>query len=238
MVYMLAKQKKVLITGATSGFGTYLAKAFAHAGYAIVLHGRDEGKLRVVESEILSKERVRCTTVLADLLNADGLNAIISAMSTLDIDVLVNNAAINPETHRRGTPSNIGDINAVLSTNTAAAIALCFGAFEHFVPKGEGYIININSSSALIGSYHEPVYAASKFGLRGFSESVKALWLKQGIKITDVYPDALATGFASNRPNFDVLTDPRELADLIVGICATKSFFVRELGVQRTRGIN
>lgn len=230
-----AVKKTALITGASAGFGTYLAFAFAHAGFNVVIHGRDEKKLLAVADQISKKENVRCATIAADLLTAKGLDAVLAALHAQNVDVLVNNAGINPETHRRGTPSDIKDISDVLFTNTAAPIALCFGAFADFASRGGGAIINIISSAALIGSHHEPVYAASKSGLRGFSESVKAAWLKQGVRMTDIYPDALATGFASKRPNFSDLTDPRELADLVVGLCDTNSFFVRELAVQRTK---
>lgn len=229
-----ATKKTVLITGSSSGFGAHLARAFARAGHAVVLHGRDEEKLRAVEDKISTKEDARCATIVADLRNVEGLAAVLSALRTQNVDVLINNAGINPETHRRGTPSDMNDIDAIVSTNTSSAIALCFGAFAHFTSRGGGDIININSSSGLVGSSYEPVYAASKFGLRGFSESVKEAWLKQGVRMIDVYPGAIATGTSLWRPNFHDLIDPQELAEFLVGLCATKSFFVKELNVRRT----
>lgn len=233
-----ATKKTVLITGASSGFGTHLACAFAHAGYAIVLHGRDEKKLRAVENEILKKENIHCTMIAADLRNSNGLDAIKTALHTQNVDILINNAAVNPELGRDGTMSDMNDIDAIVSANTSSAIALCYAAFAHFTARGGGILININSVAGLRGSSHEAVYAASKFGLRGFSESVKEAWLKQGVRMIDVYSGAIATGMSSQRPDADDLIDPQELAEFLVGLCATKSFFARELNVQRTRKMN
>lgn len=226
--------KTVLITGASSGFGTHLARAFAHAGYAVVLHGRDEKKLHTIQEAISGEESVRCTTIAADLQTADGLDAVRSVLGTRGVNVLINNAAINPELGGGSTTGDLKEIDAIVSTNTSSAIALCYGAFEHLTANGGGIIININSVAGLRGSSHEPVYAASKFGLRGFSESVKDAWLKQGVRMIDVYSGAMAAGMSSKRPDVNALMDPQELATFLVGLCKTDSFFVRELNVYKT----
>jgi short-subunit dehydrogenase len=130
--------------------------------------------------------------------------------------------------------SDMNDIEAVISTNASSAIALCYSAFAHFTTNGSGTIMNINSVAGLRGSSHEPLYAASKFGLRGFSESVKDAWLKQGVRMIDVYSGAMATGMSSKRSDVSNLMDPKELASFLVGLCETDSFFVRELNVYKT----
>ncbi len=224
-------QKTVMITGATSGFGVYLARAFAHARYAVVLHGRDEKKLHAVEDEISKTENVQCSTVVADIRNKDGLDALKTALRTHKVDIFINNAGINPEFHRDIT---ISDVNDVVLTNMSSAITLCYGVFEYFTAREGGIIININSVAGLKGSSREALYAASKFGLRGFSESVKDAWLKQGVRMIDVYSGAIATGMSSQRSDVSNLMDPQELATFLVGLCTTDSFFVREVNVQKT----
>src|SRR3989338_4795596 len=114
-------------------------------------------------------------------------------------------------------------------------VALWLNAFEYFRTKGGGTIININSMAGLVGSNHEPLYAASKFGLRGFSESVKGEWIKHGVRMIDVHSGAIGTGMSAKRADLKSLIDPKELAEFIVGLCQTDSFFVREFNVQRTR---
>ncbi len=115
-------KKTVLVTGSTSGFGTYLAKAFAHNGYPVVLHGRDEKKLQAVKDVIYKKENIQCATVVADLKNTKGTDAVLSALLKENVDILINNAAIHD-----------GEVEDVFSTNTVSAITLCKGAFASFI---------------------------------------------------------------------------------------------------------
>ncbi len=227
--------KTVLITGSSSGFGVNIAQAFAQAGYAIILHGRNSKKLKTLKNKILKEERVTCSLIVADLGNSNGLTAIKKTLRNQKIDILINNAAVNPELGHTDIANDKSNIDTIFSVNTATAIALCYTAFAHFKTHGSGIIININSVAGLKGSAHEAVYAASKFGLRGFSESVKEEWLKKGVKMIDVYSGAIATGMSAQRTDVKDLIDPEELAKFLIGLCKTDSFFARELNVQRTK---
>ena len=224
----------MLITGASRGFGAFLSMAFGTAGFHVVGVGRDKKELLLLKRSI-EKDHGLCSTIVADLMTELGQAAVARGIREHDIDVLINNAGVNPEPISKKIAGNIADINLILQTNTTAAIALCVAAHEHFVAQGRGTIININSAAGLKGNFGEAVYCASKFGLRGFSESVKDAWLKQGIWITDVYSGAMATGMASHRSDVKDLIDPQELADFLIGLCSNRSFFVRDISVQKTR---
>lgn len=222
------------MTGASRGFGSHIAGAFARAGYAIVLHGRDENRLRAGQEQILRTANSACAVVLADLESTEGLNVVKMALQRNNVDLLVNNAAVDPELTTSKPVREIREVTQVFSVNASSTIALCYAAFDHFKARGGGMIVNINSVAGLRGSSHEPVYAASKFGLRGFSESVKEEWLKEGVRVMDVYSGAMATGMSSQRPDACNLIDAKELAELLVGLCSTRSFFLRELSVRRS----
>jgi len=226
--------KTVLITGAESGFGAHLTRSFANAGFAVVANCRSKKELNVLKDSISKTKASNFSTVLADIRKPEGLRAIQRALRTREVDILINNAAINPELVFGRTATDIDDINNIFLTNTSAAIALCISAHELFSSREGGVIINMNSVAGLRGSGHEPMYAASKFGLRGFSESVKDVWWKQGVQMIDVYSGAIATGMSSKRPDVDDLIDPLELAEFLVGLCKTNSFFAREINVQKT----
>jgi len=229
-------KKTVLITGAASGFGSYLARAFAGEGFDIVINGRNEdNRLITLNNELSLIKGVKCSTIAADIRDNNGLKMLKDILQECKVDILINNSGINPELSSGGITTKIEDINNILLTNTSAIIALCNSAFEHFITRGGGIIININSVAGLNGSSHEAVYAASKFGLRGFSESVKDVWLKKGVRIIDIYPGAIATGMSSNRLDMNSLINPQELANFLVQICMTNSFFVREASIQRTK---
>jgi short-subunit dehydrogenase len=230
---MANKGKTVLITGASTGFGSYLGHAFARGGYRVILHGREETRLKAVHDEIVKNPAVECSIVLADLRDAAGIATIGAALVEHGVDTLINNAAVNPELG--GTlATDIKVIDDIMSTNASAAIALCYAALKHFKTIGGGTIININSVAGLRGSAKEVLYASSKFALRGFSESVKEDWLKQGVKMIDAYPGALGTGMSGGRTDVKDLIDPNEFAEFLVGLCSTKSFYVKELNIRRT----
>ncbi|MDO8482049.1 MAG: SDR family oxidoreductase [bacterium] len=224
----------VMITGASSGFGTHLVKAFSHAGYNLVANARDEAKLAVLKSSVAKAKDLGFVGVIADIRNEKGLEELVSALAKQNVDVLINNAGVNPELQSRGRTNNTDEIQNIILTNMSSAIAMCTSAYEYFSARGGGIIININSVAGLKGNYNEAVYSASKFGLRGFSESVKDEWLKKGVRMIDVYSGAIATGMSSHRADVAGLINPSELAEFLVGLCETKSFFVRELNVQKT----
>ncbi len=218
----------VLITGASSGFGTHLAKAFAAAKYDVVATGRDKTKLLALQKSIGKN----CTVLVADIQTEKGLTAVAEAISERAVSTLVNNAGTISFLGQKPLSEYIADINSTLMTNTAAPIALCLAAHKHFVAHGGGRIVNINSAAGRMGNFSEAIYCASKWGLRGFSESVKDTWLKEGVYVTDVFPGKMAAGMAAHVKGVPLI-DPDELAELIVKTCASESFYVRDMGIQR-----
>ena len=226
--------RSVVITGASSGFGARLAHAFAEAGFGLLLCGRDQQRLDGIRHALGKRAVGRCEVLAADLRTAAASDALRGSLCRHGTDIVVNNAAVNPELVRGESLASLPDVLDVIGTNTSAAIAVCLIAFEHFCARGGGTIVNVNSIAGLRGSGHEPVYAASKFGLRGFAESVKDAWLTQGVRVIDIYPGAIATGMSAGRSDVRDLIDPEELAAFVVRLCETHSFYPREINIQKT----
>lgn len=222
------------ITGGSSGVGAHIADAFAVAGFDLLLCGRDAARLNGVGDALRTKHSTRCAVLVGDLATEAGVEGFLASLRQHRADTVVNNAAINPELLQRRGLIGLSEISAVIHANTSAAIAVAMAAFDHLAARGGGMIVNINSVAGLRGSGHEPVYAASKFGLRGFSDSVKEAWFAQGIRMTDVYVGAIGTGMSARRPDVAELIDPDELAGLIVRLCETHSFHTREINLQKT----
>jgi len=226
--------RAVAITGASSGFGSRMAHVFAEAGFDLVLCGRDQARLDGIRDAVTARGDRRCALLAVDLREPRGLDAFREALRAQHVDTVVNNAAINPELMRRESLSSLSQVADVIATNTSAAIAVALAAFEHFSGRGGGMIVNVNSVAGLRGSGHEPIYAASKFGLRGFSESVKDAWFGRGVRMTDVYVGAIATGMSAGRADVAELIDPDELAAFVVRLCDTHSFHTRDINLQKT----
>jgi NADP-dependent 3-hydroxy acid dehydrogenase YdfG len=106
-------------------------------------------------------------------------------------------------------------------------------AFSFFKSKNEGTIINVNSISGVSPDPKDPDYAAAKYALRGYSDSISAEAFQKNIKIINLYPRAMATGMNLGRPDFNELMDPDEIAEFVVMITKSKSFYISSIQFDR-----
>jgi NAD(P)-dependent dehydrogenase (short-subunit alcohol dehydrogenase family) len=181
--------KKVwFITGAGRGMGTNIAKAALNAGFAVVATGRntDAVKSALGEADDLLVVKLDITSPV------DAENAVKAAIERFGkIDVLVNNAAaaqmgffeeITPEQTSRQIETNlIGPMNV-----TRAVL-------PEMRKARSGHIITISSRAGLVGMEFASVYAASKFGVEGWMESLRFEVEPFGIKTTVVEPGFFRT---------------------------------------------
>ena len=175
---------KVLITGSSNGLGNYLAIYFSQKGHEVLLHGRDESKL-IKTQEQISKNGIKVKYFKADLTKDEDIIKLCDKAKKEKIKILINNAGITCP----NSPFEIYSyekIDAMIKANLIAPIKITnslFGILEN--------IININSMVGLEFKKNRTLYSATKWGLRGFSESLKKENLKK--KILDVYPTNIKT---------------------------------------------
>lgn len=108
-------------------------------------------------------------------------------------------------------------------------------AFSYFKLKGSGTIINVNSICGLCPDTKDPDYAAAKYALRGYSDSISAEAFQKNIKIINLYPRAMATGMNFGRPDFNELIDPDEVAEFVVTMTKTQSFYISSIQFDRIK---
>jgi NAD(P)-dependent dehydrogenase (short-subunit alcohol dehydrogenase family) len=108
-------------------------------------------------------------------------------------------------------------------------------AIKYFDPYKCGIIVNINSSMGLMACTEMPEYAMAKWGLRGYSESVRFACYQKGIHIIDIYPGAINIGMAGHRADKNTLIDAQELSEFIVTLCDSKTFIVSSIHINRTK---
>jgi len=106
-------------------------------------------------------------------------------------------------------------------------------AFSYFKSKGFGTIINVNSISGLYPDAKDPDYAAAKYALRGYSDSISAEAFQKNIKIMNLYPRAMATGMNFGRADFHELMDPDEIAEFVVMMTKSESFYISSIQFDR-----
>ncbi len=176
------------ITGATRGLGAAVAAAAFRAGSSVVATGRDVRSIHVPNDD-------RFLVLPLDVTDADGATTAVAAAKERfgRIDVLVNNAGFA----HLGAFETISDadVRAQFETNVFGTMNVTRAVLPGMRAQRSGHIFNVSSMAGYIGGTHYPVYAASKFAVEGFSESLAAEVLPFGIFVTLVEPGFFRTDF-------------------------------------------
>jgi len=192
------KDKVVLITGASSGFGEDAALLFAKEGCKVVLAARRIDRLQELAAKIQDAGG-EAIAIPVDITNTvEVANMLKSALDTYgQIDILFNNAGIGRvdwfENH-----SLDSDIDMLVSVNLTALMQVTRLVLPHMLKRREGHIINMSSVAGLIASPLITSYAASKYGARAFTDALRREVAPFGIKVSGIYPGPAATEFGQH----------------------------------------
>ena len=183
-----------LITGASRGLGRSLTQEALKAGHRVVATARNMERL----AEVASKFGESVRTVPLDVTNeAQAKNAVEAAIETFGcVDVLVNNAGYGNVYPVEDT--SLADFRAQIETNLFGVIIMTKAVLPHFRERASGHIIQISSIGGRVGPVGRAAYAAAKFGVEGFSESLSKEVGPLGIKVTIVEPGGFRTDFAGS----------------------------------------
>src|SRR3990172_12237398 len=162
---MKLKGKVALITGSTRGIGKDLALGFAKEGGDVIINGRNLEKAKAVAKEIESLG-VRSMAISADVsLSQDVTRMVDEAVNSFGrIDLLVNNAGVNPFILEAEKIKEEG-WDQVLDINLKGVFLCCQAAGKKMIEQGGGKIINISSAIGFIGEQGFLPYSVSKAGV-------------------------------------------------------------------------
>jgi len=188
---MNIQNSKVLITGGSSGIGKETAKQFIVKGAKVVITGRDAQKLNRVAQEIGA---IPLQFDVSDLVTIPTKMKEAVALLGGNLDTLINNAGI-------GVFPLLGniteaDLQQVYQTNVFGLALLTQEIIPLFKANSYGNIINIGSTASQKGFARGSVYAASKFAVRGMTQSWQAELRKDNIRVCLVNPSEVTTAFA------------------------------------------
>lgn len=203
--------RSVLVTGASTGIGSTVARAFAEIGDRVAVHysSNREGAERVV-AEMPGEGHA---IVSGDIGDPDRARAIVADASVAlgALDVVVNNAGIAP------TLDNTHDVAAVdyadwcrnwrriIDVNLLGTANVTWAAARHMIDhQSGGRIINIGSRGAFIGEPEHPAYGASKAAIHALGQSMAIALAPHGIAVCSVAP-----GFVATERQEAKLTGPR-----------------------------
>jgi short-subunit dehydrogenase len=170
--------RTVLVTGATGGLGQALARALHARGARLRLTGRRTDVLGPLAAEVGAE------AIAADLADADGVARL--ADRSADVDVLVANAGLSAS----GDLARFDDaeIERAVRVNLIAPMLLARALSGPMAARGSGHLAFISSLSGMTGQPGGSVYSATKFGLRGFAQGLRAELRGAGVGVSCVLP--------------------------------------------------
>ena len=187
------KDKIIIITGGTSGFGLEAARMLLEMGAMVTITGRNEKRLAKARKDLAGDHLL---AVRADAVCTDDWLELIAAVKEKfgRIDVLVNNHGAGIRIAEVEQMSD-EDIQEVLDVNLISVIKGCREVVREMKPQGKGHIINVSSGCAHYSWPSWAIYTAAKAGMVGFTRCLHLEMAEWGGKATSFVPGAARTNF-------------------------------------------
>lgn len=215
---MNLKGKAAVVTGASSGLGKEISLKLAKEGVKVALLARSENKLKALKNRI-AKQGGKALVVPADLTNEDEVkNAVKNIIKVFGrLDVIVNNAGLG--IFREIPDMKIDEWDQQIKVMLRGPFLMCKYALPHMYKQKKGHVINITSLWAKRFCGKCAGYTAAKFGLRGFTQSLREEARKHNVKVTNIMPGTINTPFFDKTKWEHDLSRALNPADAAVFIC-------------------
>ena len=191
-----APDRTCVITGASSGIGSDLARQLARRQYGVTLVARREDRLRTLAEELAATHGVRAEVVVCDLSVESARNTLSADVEKrgLTVDVLVNNAGFSTSgpIHESDPAREV----AMIRTDVEAVAHLCSTFVPGMVARGRGAVLNVASVAAFQPLPGQAGYAASKAFVLSYSRALAEEVRKRGVTVTALCPGPVETEFA------------------------------------------
>jgi 3-oxoacyl-[acyl-carrier protein] reductase len=212
---MTTDKRIAVVTGASRGIGRAIALRLAKEGRHVVLVARTEAALNDVKHSIES-DGGSASVVAADISNSQTFAAAIEKIAADHgrLDILVNNAGITKD--GLALRMSDDDWNSVLATNLTSAFVAIRAAARAMMKGKFGRIVNIASTSGVVGNAGQANYAAAKSGLIGLSKTIARELGGKNITCNVIAPGYIETDMTNDLP--------QQVKDHVMGLIAVKRF--------------
>ncbi|WP_456620866.1 MULTISPECIES: SDR family NAD(P)-dependent oxidoreductase [unclassified Bradyrhizobium] len=231
-------ERVTLITGASAGIGTELARVFAANGHRLALTARRADRLEALANELSAKGGKKPIVIACDLQEADAGDKIAAALVAEDVELdhLVNNAGFGVfgDAVRRDRGEQLG----IIDVNIRALTELSLRFADQLI-RNKGGILNVGSVAGFLPGPGMAVYYASKAYVISFTEALRCELGKRGVRVTVLCPGPVPSEFqarAGFAPGFDSAILNVSAADVARdayrGLMANKRAVLPGLGIK------
>ena len=224
---MELKDKTVIITGAAQGIGTAIAKRFSHEGAKLVLADLNHDKVEQAASSI-GADGIQC-----DVTQEADIQKLVAFTQEKygAVDMFVSNAGVCfGEDEHSASASNetwqkCWEIHVMSHVYAARAV------LPSMMERGDGYLVQMASAAGLLSQIGDAAYSATKHAAVGFAESLSITHGKQGIKVSCVCPQYVATqmtGYEEGRENNNspAILSAEEVAESVLQGIKNEQFLI------------
>jgi len=198
---VMSPDRIALVTGATSGIGKAVVETFIERGLKVICIGRRQDALE----DLCGPHGQRaCGLVLdvADPAFAENLaNDLPDAFR--EIDILVASAGSDVGGRVPFGEGKMNDWRSTIETNVIGLMATCHAIVPGMLERKRGHIVTLGSVSGLFTYPGGAAYSASKYAVRAFTESLRKDYAGEPLRITEILPGLVKTGFAEARHRGD-----------------------------------
>lgn len=207
-----------LVTGASSGIGTALARGLAARGLDLVLVARRADRLTALASELSDEFDVRCATVPADLTDEVALRGLPKrvAATGLEVGLLINNAGTGY--YGSVADGDADDAARMVDLNCKAPVFLTHQFLPAMQKRNKGAVLFVGSTASFVSTPYCATYGASKAFNLAFAEALWAELLPTGIDVLALCPGYTSTEFqtvagSANMPRLGGVHRPEDVAE-------------------------
>lgn len=188
--------KVILISGGTKGIGKAVVEQLLSEGMSVATFSRNHEQVATLQAELSSKyDEDRFLVTTGDVTDENNVITLVDKVVAKfgQIDVLVNNAGVGY--FRDVDKFDLTRFQQMIATNIVGVALLTKNVVPHMKEKNSGLIINIASISGKVAFANGEFYSATKFGVMGYSQAIRAELAPFGIKVSTLCPGMIKTDF-------------------------------------------
>jgi NADP-dependent 3-hydroxy acid dehydrogenase YdfG len=186
-----------LVTGASSGIGRAVVESLVKDEAKVICVGRDESRL----AELCSAYPDRTLPLSLDVTDARAVAGVLDNLPEdwRAIDILIANAGSDVGGRRAFAEGEMSDWASTIETNVTGVMRICHAILPDMLRRGHGHVVTVGSIAGQRTYPGGAAYSASKFAVRAFTDALRKDYKHDPIRITEVLPGLVRTGFAAAR---------------------------------------